>query len=273
VILAHASQSGQVEYLSTIARDITERKQAEEDLRKSREQLRALAAHLESVREEERSAIAKEVHDELGQGMSGLKFDLAWLASRLPEAPMTLRERVTEMFAQLDNMIRVVRRLTEELRPSLLDILGLVEAIEWQAQEFRTSTGVECVVAVEGEIPPLEGAQATPLFRICQEALTNVALHAQASRVTIRVEEDAGQLVLAVEDNGRGITDEEIVRGSSLGLVRMRERALLLNGEVTVVGRPGAGTTVRVRAPLNVRQAQDVEEPEEPLDLMVGGTS
>lgn len=273
VILAHASQSGQVEYLSTVARDITERKQAEEELRKSREQLRALAAHLESVREEERSAIAREVHDELGQGMTGLKFDLAWVASRLPEASPALRGKVMEMFTQMDAMIRVVRRLSEELHPSLLDILGLAEAIEWQAQEFRARTGLECAVAAEGEIPPLEEAQATPLFRICQEALTNVALHAHASRVTIRIEEDAGHLILAVEDNGRGITAEEIVKGSSLGLLRMRERALLINGELTVVGRPGAGTTVTVRAPLSARYPQGDGEPEGALNPTLGGAA
>ena len=273
VILAHLSRSGQVEYLSTIARDITERKQAEEDLRKSRGELRALAAHLESVREEERSTIAKEAHDELGQGMAGLKFDLAWMASRLPEAPPALRDKAREMSGQLDAMISVVRRLTEELRPSLLDTLGLVEAIEWQGQEFQARTGIECVVTAAEELPLLEGPQVTALFRICQEALMNVARHAQASRVRIRLEEEADQLVLAVEDNGRGITDEEIVRGSSLGLLRMRERALLLNGELIVTGRPGVGTTVQVRATLSVQRPQDTENREEALGPPLGGTS
>ena len=273
VILAHTSRSGEAEYLSTIARDITERKQAEADLRKSREQLRALAAHLESVREEERSAIAKEVHDELGQGMTGLKFDLAWVASRLPEASPALREMVTEMLTRLDTMIRVVRQLSEELRPSLLDVLGLVEAIEWQAREFRARTGLECAVAAKEGIPPLPGAQATALFRICQEALTNVARHAQASRVTIRVEEDADQLILAIEDNGKGITDQEIVKGSSLGLLRIRERALLLGGELTILGRPGSGTRVTVRVPLRGRHLQDIGGHAAEPDPRLGGTS
>lgn len=273
VILAHASRSGQIEYFSTIARDISERKQAEEDLRKSREQLRALAAHLESVREEERSAIAKEVHDELGQGMTGLKIDLAWVASRLPEAKPVLREKVSETLTRLDDMIRVVRRLTEELRPSLLDVLGLVEAIEWQAQEFRARTGLECAVAAEEGIPPLGGAQATALFRICQEALTNVARHAHASRVTIRLEEDADHLTLAVEDNGKGITQQEIVKGSSLGLLRMRERALLLSGGFAVVGRPGGGTTVTVRIPLGAQHLQDIGEQAKKPAPLAGGKS
>jgi PAS domain S-box-containing protein len=273
VILTQSSPSGQIEYLSTIARDISERKRAEEDLRTSREQLRALAAHLETVREEERSAIAKKVHDELGQGMTGLKFELAWVASRLPEMSPALREKATELLTRLDGLILVVRKLSEELRPSLLDVLGLAEAIEWQAQEFQARTGLECTVAAEEGIPPLETAQATALFRICQEALANVARHAQASRVTIRLEEDADQLVLSITDNGRGITDQEVVKGSSLGLLRIRERVLLLNGALTILGRPGTGTTLTVRVPLTPQHHQAMEEQEGMLESMLRGSA
>ena len=241
---------GTLRHYEGIMEDITARKQAEEVLRQSREQLRALAAHLESVREEERSAAAQVVHDELGQGLAGLKIQLTQVAAQLTEDRPALRETVAEMIALIDPMIHAARRISEELRPSLLDLVGLGAALEGLAQEFQARTSIGCRVTAEVATLPLDRVQATALFRICQESLANVAQHARATHATIRVEEEANQLILTVEDDGRGITDEAIASRASVGLIRMRERALFLGGDLTIAGRPGQGTTVTLRMPL-----------------------
>lgn len=241
---------GDIAHFVSVGRDITARVQAEEQLRRSREQLRALAAHLQTVREEERARIAREVHDELGQVLTGLKFDLALLARGLPADSMALREKTHGMLSLVDSTIHTVHRVFTELRPSVLDELGLVAAIEWQAQEFQGRTGIECHVSTELVDLSLDGETSTAFFRICQESLANVARHADATRVTVRLSADGDHLILSVEDNGRGITEQERSRATSLGLLSMQERAFLLGGQLTIVGRPGAGTTVTVRMPL-----------------------
>jgi PAS domain S-box-containing protein len=241
---------GDIAHFVSVGRDITERVQAEEQLRRSRGQLRALAARLQSVREEERARIAREVHDELGQVLTGLKFDLASLARALPADSKALRERTRGMLSLVDSTIQTVHRIFTELRPSVLDELGLVAAIEWQGQEFQRRTGIECQISTELTDLSLDGETSTAFFRICQESLTNVARHAEATRVTVRLSAEGDHLMLSVEDNGRGITEQERTRATSLGLLSMQERALLLGGQLTIEGRPGAGTTVTVRTPL-----------------------
>ena len=202
------------------------------------------------MREEERSAAAQVVHDELGQGLAGLKIQLTQVAAQLTEDRPALRETVAEMIALIDPMIHAARRISEELRPSLLDLVGLGAALEGLAQEFQARTSIGCRVTAEVATLPLDRVQATALFRICQESLANVAQHARATHATIRVEEEANQLILTVEDDGRGITDEAIASRASVGLIRMRERALFLGGDLTIAGRPGQGTTVTLRMPL-----------------------
>lgn len=236
--------------LRWLIRDITERRRAEEQLRNSQEQLRGLAAHLETVREEERTTGAREIHDDLGQGMAGLKLNLAWLAGQLPENQLVLREKADEMVRSIDAMLGTVLRISEGMHSSLLDLLGLVAAIQSEVRTFQVRTGIGCQVIVGLGDLRLDRQQATALFRICQEGLTNVADHAQATHVTIRLQQEAGQLILAVEDDGRGINDQEITSDASFGLVRMREQALSLGGDLIVVGRPGAGTAVTVKLPL-----------------------
>jgi PAS domain S-box-containing protein len=236
------------------SRDITERKRAEEELKSSREQLRALAASLQSAREEERSRIAREIHDNLGQALTGLKMSLSWLDKKLSEVgdgvpPPLLLNEIASMSKLIDAAIQMVREISAELRPGVLDDLGLVAAVEWQAQEFQTRMGIRCRFTSTLENITLDKEQSTAIFRILQETLTNVARHANATRVNITLRKKAGNLILEVRDNGRGITESEISNPRSLGLLGMRERALLLGGNVEISGTPGKGTAVTVQIP------------------------
>ena len=232
------------------SRDITERQRLGEQLRAQREQLRALAAHVESVREEERVRIAREIHDELGQALTCMSMDLAFLDKQLPKDNAQASARVSALVTLVKETVKTVRRISSELRPSILDDLGLGAAMEWLAHDFATRTGIECAVSVPSTVM-LTAERGTVVFRMCQEALTNVARHAGATHVSIdlMIDEDA-RLTLEVCDNGRGITDEEIHRPDSLGLLGMRERAALLGGVVEVKGTPGQGTSVTVRVPI-----------------------
>ena len=228
--------------------DITDRKLTEQRLRDSRSHLRALSAHLERVREEERTRIAREIHDELGQALTGLKMDLSWFGSRMPNQP-GLREKSLGMIKLIDSTVHAVRRLSTELRPAILDNLGLVPAIEWMAQEFQKRTGVSCQFTTSEEDLVLDQERTTALFRICQEALTNVTRYAQATRVHIILEADEAQITLRITDNGRGITEGESKKLDSFGLLGMRERARLLGGTFAISGAPGQGTTLTVGLP------------------------
>lgn len=228
-----------------------ERQRAEEKLRRSLDQLRALTNYLQYVREEERTRIAREVHDELGQALTGLKLEMAWLGTKVAKNAKPVRDKVKTMVAHIDATIQTVRRIATELRPGILDGLGLVAAIEWQANEFQTKTGIPCVVT--STVPDTQWDQdfITGVFRIFQETLTNIIRHAQATRVEVRLTEEQGHLVLVVADNGRGISEEEISNTRSIGLTGMRERAMLIGGEVILQGAPKKGTTVTVRVPLD----------------------
>jgi PAS domain S-box-containing protein len=230
--------------------DITERKLAEERLKSSREQLRALTAHLQLVREEERTRIAREIHDELGQSLTALKMDLSWLGCRLSDEQTHLTERVRCMSTLVDSTMQVVRRISAELRPGVLDDLGLTAAIEWQVQEFQNRTGVKCQFASDPEDIAIDQARSTAVFRILQESLTNIARHANSSKVSIRLKEKHGELTLEVRDNGCGITRHQASSPRSLGLIGMRERALLWGGKLNVSGIVGRGTRVKVRIPI-----------------------
>ena len=244
------NNQGQVVAALGITRDVTERKLAEQALSQSREQLRSLAAHLQSVREEERTRIAREIHDELGQMLTGFKMDVAWLDKRLAAAPPPLLDKVKTMSGLIDDMVKSVRRISAELRPGVLDDLGLVAALEWQAREFQVRTGIQCRFAPAlGELE-LSADLGTAIFRICQETLTNVARHAQATSVRIDLGAIDRQIALTVQDDGRGITDEEMARAKSFGLVGMRERTTILGGAFQISGTPGRGTTVTVTIPL-----------------------
>lgn len=225
------------------------RHKMEGELRSSRQQLRKLAAHLQSVREEERAGIARELHDEMGQALTALKMDLSWLNRRLARNDGSLVEKVKAMSRLTDTTIRRVKRLSTELRPGILDDLGLAAAIEWQVEEFEQRTGIECDVSVDGVII-LQQDCSTAIFRIFQEALTNIARHAKATKVRASLKEEDGKLVLEVRDNGIGITEKQICDAKSFGIMGMRERVYPWGGEVKINGILGEGTTVRVSIPL-----------------------
>ncbi len=229
-----------------IGRDITDFKRAEEALQKSRDQLRALAARVQSVREEERTRVAREIHDELGQALTAIKIDLSSLSHGLPADKKRQSESILKLVGET---IQAVRRISTELRPAILDAVGLVATVEWAAGDFATRTGTKCQLDLPQDDVVISKDCATALFRIFQETLTNVARHANATEANVRLAENDGNLTLEVHDNGGGVSEEQLAAGSSLGILGMRERARLLGGEVTIAGTLGAGTTVRVRIP------------------------
>jgi PAS domain S-box-containing protein len=238
-----------------IYRDITERKRLDRALRATTEQLRALSARLTFVREEEGARIARELHDELGSALTSLKWDLESVDKILYHTdnqayPSTFREKITGMMGLIETTIATVKRIASELRPTLLDDLGLAAAIEWQAQQFEGRTGIVCKVDSLVENTNLSLEQATAFFRVFQEALTNILRHSRATRVNIMIEEEGGEFILEVKDNGRGITKDEIGRTESLGLIGMQERVHLAGGSIEITGVPGKGTTVIVRVGL-----------------------
>ncbi|HXF09747.1 MAG TPA: response regulator [Desulfuromonadaceae bacterium] len=231
------------------AQERAERRRAEEQLRQSHKQLRSLSVYLQHVREEERIRIAREIHDELGQQLTGLKLQLTWLDSRLPKDAREVHRKTRSMAMGIDETIQTVRRIATELRPGVLDNAGLLAALEWQANEFQRKTGVECRVQSSARETVLDQDMNTTFFRIFQETLTNIIRHANATRVDVRFMETGNSFVLEVRDNGRGISEAEINNTKSIGLLGMRERAALLGGEVRLRGEARKGTTVSVRIP------------------------
>jgi PAS domain S-box-containing protein len=254
-------QAGRFTQSRIAVSDITERVQAEEvrheseRLARSTEQLRELSARLQAVREEERTRISRAIHDELGQTLTGLKMDVAWLQSHLDPPQPALLAKTQAMSDLIDNTIQTVRRISTELRPGILD-LGLVATIEWQLQEFQSRTGIESKLIGLPEETALDADGSTTAFRILQEILTNVVRHAQASQIEVTLEETPALLTLEVRDNGRGITESEIHNPKSIGLLGMQERARLRGGDVHLHGSPGRGTTVIVRLPLSNDNSQ-----------------
>jgi len=247
-------ESGAICRMGGVKEDITDRKEAEERLKASTEQLRALSANLQSAREQEARRIAQQIHDDLGGILTGLRWELEALEKTLERPVITeqvsaIRDKLAAMVGLTDTSIDIVRRISSELRPSILDDLGLVEAVEWQTQQFQARTGIQCHCDCSLQSIPLEDQHSTAVFRIVQEALTNILRHAQATRVRVAMKEEDGALILTVTDNGRGITPAEKAGRDSLGLLGMQERAHLAGGQVDIAGVKGFGTTLRVRVP------------------------
>jgi signal transduction histidine kinase len=231
-----------------LSREIAERRQAEQQVRESEERLRALASHVITVRERERAHIAREIHDELGQVLTALKMDIVWLSRHLHES--MLLEKTESMCQMVDDTIRTVRRISTGLRPEVLDDMGLVAAIAWQTTEFQKRTGVRCKSALLPESMTFDKDLSTTMFRIFQELLTNVARHAQATRLEVELCTVDHQLMLKVSDNGVGIAPGNANGKASLGLLGMRERALRLGGSVDISSARGTGTRVAVSIPM-----------------------
>lgn len=246
--------AGEPEFLLGIGHDVTERSRADQALRDSRSLLRALAGRLQSVREEEKARIARDLHDELGQLLTGLKMDLRWLERRLSDLPASaavnpLVDRAVAASDLADRTVRSVQRIAAELRPGALDRLGLVPALRQEARRFQERSGLPCEARLDEAAPEPPPEVATALYRICQEALTNVTRHASATRVVVTLDAEPHGLVLRVEDDGRGF-DPAAPGPEALGLLGMTERATLLGGDVAFSRRPGGGTTVTARVPL-----------------------
>ncbi len=241
--------------------DITERKRAEDNLHASREQLRNLAARLHAVREEERAAVAREIHDGIGQALTALKMDVAWLGDRLPHDQPSLVDRTHAMNSLIDGTLRDVRQLSARLRPAILDDMGLVAAIEWQAQEFARRTGVKLDMTLEATHGGLDPDRITAIFRILQEALTNVARHAKAGHVEIRFYRRGRNVILEVRDDGQGITDKQRDSAESIGLIGMRERATALDGQLDIRGLDSHGTMVTLSLPITLGNRHHADDP------------
>ena len=230
-------------------KDISERKRTEEELRQSRRRLRELTSYLESTREKERTRIAREIHDELGQALTGLKMGLRWCIQRLPENDKLLIEKAKTLSELIDANVHLVQRISSDLRPGLLDDLGLSAAIEWQTDQFQNRTGLECDIISEPDDIVLDQTRSTAIFRIFQETLTNIARHANATKVEIMLKEEPTEIELEVCDNGRGITEREMSDRKSFGLMGIKERVHSLGGVLEISGVENQGTTVKVRIP------------------------
>ena len=232
-----------------LSAELAERALTEQRLRSSEEDLRALASHLQSVREEERIHIAREIHDELGQALTALKYEINALAKGSDDAHVPRKTGGLEQ--SIDRIINSVRRISSGLRPEVLDEIGLSAAIEWQGREFSRRTGIRCLIDVERNFVNPDSERSTALFRIFQELLTNVARHANATKVTVKLS-DGEVIHLAVDDNGRGIDHNTLEHSRSLGLMGLRERALAFGGTIEFEGVEGQGTRVRVAIPNRV---------------------
>lgn len=234
-----------------INRDITIRRTLEAELRASHEKLKALTAKLEDVREEERTHISRELHDELGQVLTGLKIDLTWLAKRIPEEQRPLLDKANLMRGQIDSIIEYIRRIATQLRPKLLDDFGFVEAIEWVISDFRERTAIRCRFRSNLQHMNIDPKASTIVFRIIQETLTNIMRHSGASSVTIYMKKTSTHLNIEVKDNGIGINENDMKATRSLGILGMRERVSILNGTMTIEGAPGKGTRIKISIPVS----------------------
>lgn len=242
-------QRGNVIAVNVVSKNITELKLVNEKLKASHKQLKELSSHLEEVREKERTHIAREIHDELGQALTVLKMDVSWLSKRLPDEQFIYK--LQAMMETLNATLQTVKKISSSLRPSVLDHFGLFAAVEWQAEEFQVRTGIICKIILEPQDVILSRDCSTAVFRILQEALTNVARHAAATNVNISLDQESDRVILMVSDNGIGITKEQIYNHRSFGLMGIRERVQFLKGEFEIHGAPDKGTQLKIVIPVD----------------------
>lgn len=245
------TQDNQIEGAVHIMRDITEYKRAKHALERSKKELLDLSLHLESAREQERTNIAREIHDELGQSLTALKMDLFWLRKKLSKNQRSLNDKLTDMSSLIDFTIQTVKKISSELRPGVLDDLGIASAIEWLAEDLKNRTTIQFDIEITPKDIVLDEMSSTAIFRIVQEALTNITRHAQATKVTIYFQQKSGKVELKIRDNGKGIREGEIKDSKSFGLIGIRERVRSLSGGFNIKGIQGKGTTLNVTIPIN----------------------
>jgi signal transduction histidine kinase len=255
------NEAGELVEFMGVAMDVTEQRLVERELQSSASQLRALASQVERVREEEDTRIARELHDELGSSLTSLKWDLEELENSLDLTSANLdisalRNRVVRMAQSAETNIRAVKRISSELRPSILDDLGIWEALEWQAQEFQDRTGIRTACEIGVESTPLNRDQMTAVFRIAQEAFTNILRHAKATRVHMAIRQSSDEFELRITDDGQGVTHAQIANPHSLGILGMRERAHLAGGRIEIRSTGGQGTTVAIHIPIAKSQTE-----------------
>ncbi len=233
---------------------VTEKKKLEAKLRETK-QIRALASHLETVREEEKINIAREIHDELGQALTALKFDVSWLNKKLSgfekQVPDTVIEKFRSMSSLIDSTMKTIRKIASDLRPGILDDIGLTASIEWQISEFEKRTGIKCNSKIEVNKLEFSKTKKTAFYRIFQEIMTNIVRHSKATKVSVWLKETPKNITLKVNDNGIGISVSKIKAAKSFGITGMKERALLLGGSLKISGSKKEGTTITVKIPKN----------------------
>ena len=247
--ISQLAEGGQ-RLFTVILRDVTRRVKSEEELKRSREEIRTLAMAATNAREQEKSRIARELHDELGQALTALKIDIGWLRDNAMGGD-AVTEKLAAMQRLIDTTVAAARRISADLRPLMLDDLGLAAAAEWLVQSFTEHTGIPCSMDAAEEDLDLQDPHATAVFRVLQESLTNIAKHAGASQVDVKVERPKGGIALTIRDNGRGFATKSASRPGSYGLLGLRERASLLGGEIASESAAGQGTTVRLVLPLD----------------------
>ena len=229
-------------------------------MKQSHRHLRELSSHLENIREEERKHISREIHDELGQQLTLLKLDLLQMSKKLPPGELEMIEKMKQADQLLVETMRSVRKIATQLRPSLLDNLGLVSALEWQSREFEKNFGIHCIFESLLTEPQFSTQQSNALFRIYQEALTNIARHAHASQVDAVLSQEGDRFVLEIRDNGKGLRKEDMAGKKTLGLEGMHERALMIEGDFRIESAPGQGTYIHISTPILINN-QEISQP------------
>jgi signal transduction histidine kinase len=263
--LKHVKKNGEVMYMDiashritynntlailSLAENVTEKVKIQEQLKKSYDDIRLLNEHLETVREEERAGIAREIHDELGQQLTAIKMDASWISARVNGSNAQMSERLASMMSLIDETVKTIRRIASDLRPGILDDLGLIAAIEWLCTEFEKRTGVKTVIQTNITDIDIDKKIATGIFRVYQEIFTNISRHAKASLVITHIELAGNWFIMSVTDNGIGFNTEEVNTKNTLGLLGMNERINMLNGYLQIDSLPGNGTKILVKIPL-----------------------
>jgi len=250
VMLIEKPWNGTSGFIASIGRDISDAKKTELEIKQINEQLRALAASLQNIREEERSNMAREIHDDLGQQLTAIKIDVSWIAKKI-QSDDEVMQRLNGIISMINETVKSIRRISTQLRPGILDDLGLIEALKWQTEEFKKRYKIAVDFVCNKERLVLDQPVATGLFRIFQEALTNIARHANATLVEISLRVIGQELVLRIQDNGRGFEKYEAKAQKTLGLFGMKERTLMMGGHLEINNAPGKGVMLAINVPIN----------------------